>query len=189
MEQNDSISSAQWRLRDSEHKPNRPALDSAVEDTRSNTAPLGKGAMQMHAEPTRKTLETESAIIEVNSLKLGETEAIEPALAPKAREPWLTAILQPPEEPSIGLVEPLQSPALQGNRGCRGVAILASPVGERLALIDIGAGYARLAVGIDAFFEARIVELSLILKDRFERAMLPFCRQKAVAKREVHSGR
>ena len=60
---------------------------------------------------------------------------------------------------------------------------------QRLALIDIGAGYARLAVGIDAFFEARIVELSLILKDRFERAMLPFCRQKAVAKREVHSGR
>src|SRR5687768_8482732 len=131
----------------------------------------------MHTKTARHPLEAQPAVIESDAGKLAKPEAIETALATKARKPRLAASLHAAEEAPVRLVELLESPALQAKwkRGC--VRVRAPPLGQRSALIDISSRKARIAIGAHALFQGGVIELALTFQNCFECAVLRLARQ------------
>lgn len=140
----------------------------------------------MHPQPARHAFEMKPAVLEPDPRELASAEASEAPLAAKARIAWLGSRLRAPEEAALGLVDLLESPALQAKRDRGRLRIATPPLRECPALIDVGSRNARLPVGIDALFQRCVVELALSFQDRFEGAMLTPAGHQSVAKGEDH---
>jgi hypothetical protein len=142
--------------------------------------------MKMDAKASRKSLETDGAVLEMDPRELAEPKRIEPGFASESRKAGRSTDPQSLEECVVGIVKTFKRPSLQrdGNR-CR-IRINPTPFSERLALIDEGAGNSCLAIGADSFLKTCIVELALILENSLERSMLTLGGQDSISVREHH---
>src|ERR1700674_1598002 len=129
--------------------------------------------MQVQLETARHPCETQSLAVEPDAPELSEAERFPSPVAAKSRQSSLTAARLNATEKSLErIVQPLQRPALQIHRQLRHVWQLASALPQCFALIDVGAGFASLAVTLNALLKPRVVQRALRIAQPFQRPVL-----------------
>jgi hypothetical protein len=111
---------------------------------------------------------------------------MEPAFAPKPGKARLSSLRHSAKEPVVGLVKALERGALEPDREIRGFKIASAPLCELACLAEIGNRDPRFAIGSDALFERRVVELALGFEDALQGPVLGFAGQQAIATAENH---
>src|ERR1700691_1984620 len=116
----------------------------------------------MQLKPTRHPAKAQPFSVEPNTAKFIETEGCPSASAPESGRAGLPATgLHTLEEPLKRTVQSFQRPALHVCRQFTHAGQFLSAQCQRLALIDVSAGLASLAIAVDPLLERRVVQFAL----------------------------
>ena len=128
--------------------------------------------MEVHTEAAGHTFEADPSILKADSGKHPETEGIESSPAAEAWKPGLLASLHASKKCLIRVVNTLEGPSLHIDWDGSGVRIALPPFSKRPRLVYVRSRYPLLPMGVYAFLEGGVIELTLSFEDSLERTML-----------------
>ena len=95
-------------------------------------------------------------------------DAVEERPSLETREARRLPVLRAAKEMLEGTVEPLQRPALDGDRAFRHLRKVPAALGQGLALVEVCPALSGLPVAVDPFLQGGVVELALVLQRPLE---------------------